>query len=111
MILICCSSGAAAALAVHEAWDIAARVPKHTHSRSNATHASVPASDGIVFENISSFPVAQGSQENLKGTDRSRELGEGMERLRLCVSLLKKQVQVRDHRTIAIITFVIQPHF
>jgi hypothetical protein len=96
----CDCSGAAAASVVHEAWDIAARVPSNARSRSNYSHASVPARDGIVFESSSStashFTTAHGSHENDYRIDRTRDLGEGMERLRLCVSLLKKQVQVCD---------------
>jgi hypothetical protein len=95
------TSGAAVAGAVHRAWDIAARVPKDFHSRGLAAHAASPTSDGIAYgRSIGSDVAAKHVCPSLNehAPDRSRDLGEGMQRLRLCVSLLQKQVHVSDQR-------------
>jgi hypothetical protein len=88
------SSGAAVAEAVHNAWDIAARVPKHLHFRGQGFHSSASTSIGTNGQQsiASNDSAARGVSFIEKSTHR--DLGEGMERLRLCVSLLQKQVHV-----------------
>ncbi len=88
-------SAAAVAQVVHEAWDIATGVGgkiswgalSRDHFPANAASASAQHAGVHV---AAAGKVAVVDKEN----DRSRGIGEGMERLRLCVSLLQKQVHV-----------------
>ncbi len=104
------SSGAAAAEAVHIAWDIAARVPRHSRSRGQRLNVSASARDGVPHQrSISSDDsTARGAAIDEKANHRTRDLGEGMERLRLCVSLLQKQVHVSARWCLThVLTFIL----
>jgi hypothetical protein len=88
-------SAAAVAQVVHEAWDVATGVggkmswgtQSRDHFPANAVSASAP---NAALYAAAAGKVAVDDKEN----DRSRGIGDGMERLRLCVSLLQKQVHV-----------------
>ena len=89
------SSGADAADAVREAWDITTSVRRAMPLRGDS-HASFPQNIGSA-SSIGAFPhyaAGRNVAVHEKGTQQTRDLGEGMERLRLCVSLLQKQVHV-----------------
>lgn len=93
------ASGAAVARVVHRAWDIAARVPNNFRSGGLASHAASMTSDGMTYgPSIGSDVAAKHVSPSLNAPDRTRDLGEGMQRLRLCVSLLQKQVHVSYQR-------------
>jgi hypothetical protein len=96
------SSRADAADAVREAWDIATSVRRAMPLRGDS-HASFPQNVGSASA-IGAFPQYAAGRHvavHEKGTQQTRDLGEGMERLRLCVSLLQKQVHVSSSISIA----------
>ena len=95
-----CSGTVAAAEAVHEAWEVAAngRRPSPFRGTSHASNYGIPHGSSLGPQ----FAAERGCAAHAKGADDARDLGQGMERLRLCVSLLQKQVHVspRNHRGI-----------
>jgi hypothetical protein len=89
-------STAAEAEPVRNFWDIAARVPKNARVRGRASHYFAPPSDDVPYQRgtVADDSAARVVTSGEPAQHRARELGEGMERLRLCVSLLQKQVHV-----------------